>query len=97
MLLSGILSLGPGAPRSQYIPIDYVDIKIPTVPKFSEAETNEHGESVRIGKYDIRNGKSEYGKLSFTSYLSPQTHPSLHNRSVEGLGLRTGNWVLAAG
>lgn len=55
-----MISLGGGLPSSDYFPFEYIDIKVPTIGKFSEAETTESGKVVRIGKHDIKEGKSAF-------------------------------------
>ena len=54
----GIISLGGGLPSSEYFPFEEVDIKVPTVPHFSEGETRENGTVLRAGKHDLRDEKS---------------------------------------
>jgi aromatic amino acid aminotransferase I len=49
----GLISLGGGLPCAEYFPIESVSIRIPSAPHFSEAETRESGETVKIGKYDV--------------------------------------------
>lgn len=55
-----MISLGGGLPSSDYFPFEYIDVKVPTVGKFSEAETAESGNVVRIGKHDVKTGKSAF-------------------------------------
>jgi aromatic amino acid aminotransferase I len=54
----GIISLGGGLPSSEYFPFEEVDIKVPSVPHFSEEETAESGTVLRAGKHDLRDEKS---------------------------------------
>jgi aromatic amino acid aminotransferase I len=56
----GMISLGGGLPSSDYFPFESVDVKVPALGKWSEEETKETGEVMRIGKHDRREGKSEY-------------------------------------
>lgn len=56
----GLISLGGGLPCSDYFPIGQIDIKVPTVPYFSENETKGSGTVLSAGKYDAAEGKSEY-------------------------------------
>lgn len=49
----GLISLGGGIPCADNFPFQSISMKIPTVPRFSEAETKVSGEEVRIGKYDV--------------------------------------------
>ena len=53
----GMINLGGGLPSSQYFPFEYMDIKVPTPPHFSESETHEMGVVKRVGKHDIAEGK----------------------------------------
>ena len=56
----GIISLGGGLPSSDYFPFEHIDVKVPSVGKFSEAETKGSGKVLRIGKHDVPEGKSAY-------------------------------------
>jgi aromatic amino acid aminotransferase I / 2-aminoadipate transaminase len=56
----GLISLGGGLPSSDYFPLDHIDIKVPSAPRFSEEETIETGVTRTAGKHDIREGKSLY-------------------------------------
>ncbi|PGG97040.1 hypothetical protein AJ80_09752 [Polytolypa hystricis UAMH7299] len=56
----GLISLGGGLPSPETFPFDNLTLKIPTPPHFTEQETSESGKVLTAGKYDIRNGKSEY-------------------------------------
>lgn len=56
----GMISLGGGLPSSDYFPFEYIEMKVPTIGKFSEAETAESGKVVRIGKHDVKEGKSAF-------------------------------------
>jgi aromatic amino acid aminotransferase I / 2-aminoadipate transaminase len=55
-----MISLGGGLPSSDYFPFEYIDVKVPKAPHFSEEETKESGVVLRAGKYDIREGKDIY-------------------------------------
>lgn len=55
-----MISLGGGLPSSDYFPFEYIDVKVPRVGKFSEAETAASGKVVRIGKHDVKTGKSAF-------------------------------------
>jgi aromatic amino acid aminotransferase I len=57
----GMISLGGGLPSSDYFPFEYIDVKVPKAPYFSEEQTKESGVVMRAGKYDIREGKDVYG------------------------------------
>ncbi|KAK3178923.1 hypothetical protein OEA41_001060 [Lepraria neglecta] len=57
----GIINLGGGLPSSQYFPIEYIDVKVPSALHFTEQETKELGVVKRIGKYDIEEEKGIYG------------------------------------
>lgn len=56
----GILSLGGGLPSSAVFPFESISMKVPTVPNFSEADTASSGTTVTMGKYDARDGISNY-------------------------------------
>ncbi|OAX82658.1 hypothetical protein ACJ72_02988 [Emergomyces africanus] len=56
----GLISLGGGLPSCKYFPFESISMKVPTPPHFSEEETAKTGAVITAGKYDIRNGKSEY-------------------------------------
>jgi aromatic amino acid aminotransferase I len=56
----GLISLGGGLPSSEYFPIERLDIKVPRVGNFSEAETRESGLTVSAGKHDIAEGKGAF-------------------------------------
>ena len=60
MRFVGIISLGGGLPSSDYFPFEHIDVKVPSVGQFSEAETKESGKVLRIGKHDVREGKSAF-------------------------------------
>lgn len=57
----GILSLGPGAPGSQYYPFDSIRFKSPSVGNFAEAQLEDSGMTLRTNKYDRKAGSSIYG------------------------------------
>ncbi|KAH0555712.1 hypothetical protein GP486_006344, partial [Trichoglossum hirsutum] len=57
----GILSLGPGAPSSQYYPFDDISLKIPSIGRFTEAEFMDSGVRVETRKYDMKESRSMYG------------------------------------
>ncbi|KLJ11718.1 aromatic amino acid aminotransferase I [Blastomyces silverae] len=56
----GLISLGGGLPSCEYFPFESISMKVPTPPHFSEEDTVKTGKVVTAGKYDIRDGKSEY-------------------------------------
>lgn len=56
----GLISLGGGLPSPEYFPFEHVEINVPTPPHFTPQGTAKHGTLVRAGKYDIREGKSDY-------------------------------------
>ena len=58
----GLISLGGGLPSSEYFPFEWLEMKVPTPPHFSEHATKESGIVKRIGKHDIADGKSIYGE-----------------------------------
>lgn len=47
----GMISLGGGLPCPEYFPIQQLDIKVPSVPNFSEKATMTNGVTVSAGKY----------------------------------------------
>ncbi|CZT02963.1 hypothetical protein WAI453_012188 [Rhynchosporium graminicola] len=49
----GLITLGGGMPLAENFPIEEISIKVPTVPHFSEAETQENGTVLKAGKYDV--------------------------------------------
>lgn len=55
-----MISLGGGLPCPDYFPIEQIDIKVPTVPHFSEEETRKSGTVLTSGKHDVSEGKSVY-------------------------------------
>ena len=59
---SGILSLGPGAPGSQYYPFDNIQFKSPPIGNFAEAQLEHSGMTLRTNKYDRKVGSSIYGE-----------------------------------
>ncbi|GJN72922.1 hypothetical protein PLIIFM63780_006988 [Purpureocillium lilacinum] len=56
----GLISLGGGLPSSEVFPFAELSMKVPTAPNFSEKETLEHGKTVTIGKYDVRDRDGVY-------------------------------------
>ncbi|KAL8697899.1 MAG: hypothetical protein Q9224_002098, partial [Gallowayella concinna] len=56
----GLISLGGGLPSSTVFPFEHLEFKVPQPPNFSEAETEESGVLVRVGKHDAAQGKSIY-------------------------------------
>ncbi|OHE99547.1 aromatic amino acid aminotransferase [Colletotrichum orchidophilum] len=50
----GLISLGGGLPSSAYFPFAELSIRVPTAPHFSEAETIASGQTLTVGKYDVR-------------------------------------------
>ena len=56
----GMISLGGGLPSSQYFPIEHLDVKVPSVPQFTEEETKALGVVKRAGKHDIAEETSLY-------------------------------------
>ena len=59
-----MISLCGGLPSSAYFPISHIDIGVPSVGGYSEAETAKTGETIRAGKHDIRDEKSLYGRYN---------------------------------
>ncbi|KAI9758788.1 MAG: oligosaccharyltransferase complex subunit epsilon [Chaenotheca gracillima] len=56
----GMISLGGGLPSSDYFPIESLDIKVPSVPHFTEEETKQSGITLHTGKHDASEGKGIY-------------------------------------
>lgn len=56
----GMISLGGGLPCPEYFPIQQLDIKVPSVPNFSEKATMINGVTVSAGKYDVSEGHGAY-------------------------------------
>ncbi|KAF4122604.1 aromatic amino acid aminotransferase I / 2-aminoadipate transaminase [Geosmithia morbida] len=50
----GLISLGGGLPSGRVFPFAEISMKVPVVPNFSETDTLESGQTVTIGKYDVR-------------------------------------------
>ncbi|KAK2019969.1 aromatic amino acid aminotransferase [Colletotrichum eremochloae] len=50
----GLISLGGGLPSSAYFPFAELSVRVPTAPRFSEAETIASGQTLTVGKYDTR-------------------------------------------
>ncbi|KHN98506.1 Pyridoxal phosphate-dependent transferase, major domain protein [Metarhizium album ARSEF 1941] len=56
----GLISLGGGLPSSETFPFAELSMKVPVAPHFSERETLENGQTVTIGKYDVRDHDAVY-------------------------------------
>ncbi|KAL8640091.1 MAG: hypothetical protein Q9228_002949 [Teloschistes exilis] len=56
----GLISLGGGLPSSTVFPFEEINLKVPKLHHFSEAETKESGILIRSGKHDAAEGKSLY-------------------------------------
>ncbi|QGI68658.1 hypothetical protein CEK26_012617 [Fusarium fujikuroi] len=61
----GLISLGGGLPSSEYFPISEIAMCVPTAPNFSEKQhlldSRASGAQIaRIGKYDTRDGTSDF-------------------------------------
>ncbi|KAI6785848.1 Aromatic amino acid aminotransferase-like protein [Emericellopsis cladophorae] len=56
----GIISLGGGLPSSQVFPFASLSMTVPTVPNFHEADTLTSGQTLSIGKYDVRDEVADY-------------------------------------
>ncbi|KAG5988747.1 hypothetical protein E4U43_004636 [Claviceps pusilla] len=56
----GIISLGGGLPSSETFPFAEIAVKVPVAPYFSEQDTRERGQTVTIGKYDVRDHGGVY-------------------------------------
>lgn len=50
----GLISLGGGLPSSETFPFAEIGMKVPVAPYFTEQETVERGQTVTVGKYDVR-------------------------------------------
>lgn len=55
-----MISLGGGLPCPEYFPIESLEIKVPSVPNFSEKATKINGQIIRAGKYDVSEGHGAY-------------------------------------
>ncbi|KAI1002763.1 Aromatic amino acid aminotransferase [Podosphaera aphanis] len=55
-----LISLGGGFPVAENFPFEEISIKVPKPPCFTEKETRETGVTLRAGKYDTVEEKSEY-------------------------------------
>jgi hypothetical protein len=69
LFLTDLISLGGGLPPSEYFPFDEISFKIRQPPHFFEVETKKCGKIATAGKYDIREGISQYGDF-FYPYLA---------------------------
>ncbi|GAO14441.1 hypothetical protein UVI_02031660 [Ustilaginoidea virens] len=56
----GLISLGGGLPSSETFPFAEIGFKVPAAPHFSEQETLDKGQTVTIGKYDVRDDNAVY-------------------------------------
>ncbi|KAH7128835.1 aromatic amino acid aminotransferase [Dactylonectria macrodidyma] len=58
----GMISLGGGLPSSEHFPISEITMRVPKPPAFKEEDfsSTDAGLVARIGKYDAREGRSEY-------------------------------------
>ncbi|KAK2591860.1 Aromatic/aminoadipate aminotransferase 1 [Conoideocrella luteorostrata] len=56
----GLISLGGGLPSSETFPFAEIVMKVPVAPHFSERETLDNGQTVHIGKYDVRDHDAVY-------------------------------------
>jgi aromatic amino acid aminotransferase I len=56
----GLISLGGGLPSSETFPFAELSMKVPIAPHFSEQETLESGQTVTMGKYDVRDSDAVY-------------------------------------
>ncbi|KAH7136550.1 pyridoxal phosphate-dependent transferase [Dactylonectria macrodidyma] len=56
----GLISLGGGLPSSEVFPIAELEFKVPVSPNFSEKDTADSGQVVKIGKYDVRDRDGTY-------------------------------------
>ncbi|KAI5463038.1 pyridoxal phosphate-dependent transferase [Mariannaea sp. PMI_226] len=56
----GLISLGGGLPSSEVFPFAELSFRAPVAPYFSEKDTIERGQDVKIGKYDVRDHDGTY-------------------------------------
>jgi len=56
----GLISLGGGLPCAENFPFEEITLKVPKPPNFSEQDTKDNGQTLTIGKYDVREGKSVF-------------------------------------
>ena len=73
----GMINLGGGLPSSQYFPLEYMDIKVPKPPQFTEEETQESGTIQRVGKHDIAEGKGIYDLHVALNYCQATGSPQV--------------------
>ncbi|KAF2705359.1 aromatic amino acid aminotransferase 1 [Pleomassaria siparia CBS 279.74] len=64
----GIISLGGGLPSSEYFPFEELSLKVPSRGHFSEAETQESGVVIKVGKHDLANNKSIFDIATAFNY-----------------------------
>ncbi|KAF2146858.1 uncharacterized protein K452DRAFT_283059 [Aplosporella prunicola CBS 121167] len=64
----GIISLGGGLPSSEYFPFDSLDLTVPTVGKYSEAEVHAEGARLHAGKHDLAQDKSIFDIATAFNY-----------------------------
>lgn len=67
-----MISLGGGLPSSDYFPFDSLDLSIPNPPQFASGSS-----SYRIGKHDIRDGKSVFDLHVSLNYAQSMGAPQL--------------------
>ena len=73
-----VISLGGGLPSSDYFPFDHFDITVPNGPSF-RADSSTH----RIGKHDVRDGKSIFDFHIGLNYAQSMGSPQLLRFLVE--------------
>ncbi|PHH73296.1 hypothetical protein CDD80_3914 [Ophiocordyceps camponoti-rufipedis] len=56
----GLVSLGGGLPSSELFPFAELAVRVPVAPGFSEKDTLEKGQTLTIGKYDVRDRDATY-------------------------------------
>ena len=64
----GIISLGGGLPSSEYFPFEELSVKVPTIGRFSEAETKDSGVIITAGKHDLAEDKSSFDIATAFNY-----------------------------
>lgn len=66
---SGMISLCGGMPSSAYFPFSHIDLGLPHGTGYSEQEMAEDFVNSRIGKHDMREGKSHFGTGGYLGIL----------------------------
>lgn len=73
----GLISLGGGLPSSEVFPFAELGFKVPVAPNFSEKDTLESGQEVKIGKYDVRDRDGTYDLSIACNYTQATGSPQM--------------------